>query len=304
MERRCNRRMFCKTIGFGLGAAMLGAAGAQAAPNRRLKIGHTGITWGYSPENAEQAIKDAGSLGYHGFESFGSILEAWEKKGGLRRILEEAKIPLVSAFCGANVVDPAKRKATVEKLVYWGGLIKKTGGSIVALNADGAPKKREGYVFKEHKANIVAGLNEVCQALADIGVTGALHQHTGSAIETSEEVYGVMEAVDTRVVKFGPDVGQLAKGGADPVKIVKDFIGVIEHVHLKDWDGGPYWEGYCPLGKGKVNIPAILDLLEKSKIKAMMMVELDFSKDASMTPIETARTSKAYLQKQGYEFRS
>jgi hypothetical protein len=35
-----------------------------------------------------------------------------------------------------------------------------------------------------------------------------------------------------------------------------------------------------------------------------MMVELDFSKDASMTPIETVRTSKAYLEKQGYTFRS
>jgi len=302
MERRCNRRMFCKTIGFGLGAAMLGVAGAQAAPNRRLKIGHTGITWGYSPENAEQAIKDAGSLGYHGFESFGNVLEAWEKKGGLGRLLEQAKLPLVSAFCGADLMDPAKRKDDVEKMVRWGKLIRKYGGTVAVIGPGGV--KRDGYDFSAHKANIVTSLNEICKALADIGVVGAVHQHTGTCIETRDEVYGVMEAVDTRYVKFGPDVGQLAKGGSDPAKIVKDFLELIEHVHLKDWDGGPHWEGYCPLGKGKVNIPAILELLEKSKIKAMMMVELDFSKDASMTPIETARTSKAYLEKQGYTFRS
>jgi inosose dehydratase len=304
MERRFDRRMFSKTIGFGLGAAMLGAAEAQGAPKRRLKIGHTGINWGYRPEDAEQAIKDTASLGYHGYESFGSILEAWESKGGLGRVLEASKLPLVSAFCGANVLDPAKRKDEVAKLVRWGQLIKKYGGSIVALNADGAPRKREGYVYKDHKANIVAGLNEVCKALAEIGVVGALHQHTGSCIETSDEVYSVLESVDTRYVKFGPDIGQLAKGGSDPVKIVKDFLALIEHVHLKDWNGGPYWAEYCPLGMGKVDIPAILDLLEKSKIKAMLMVELDYSKGAPMTPFETARTSKAYLEKQGYEFRS
>jgi len=36
-------------------------------------IGHTGITWGYKPENAEQAIKDVGSLGYYGMKTLESI---------------------------------------------------------------------------------------------------------------------------------------------------------------------------------------------------------------------------------------
>ena len=66
MEQRYNRRTYCKTVGLGLGAALLSSPGSQGAetPKRRLMIGHTGITWGYKPENAEQAIKDVGSLGY------------------------------------------------------------------------------------------------------------------------------------------------------------------------------------------------------------------------------------------------
>ena len=78
----------------------------------------------------------------------------------------------------------------------------------------------------------------MCKALADIGVVGALHQHTGTCVETRDETYAVMEAVDTRYVKFGPDVGQLQKGGVDPVKVVKDFLPVVRHVHMKDFDGG------------------------------------------------------------------
>ena len=183
-----------------------------------------------------------------------------------------------------------------------GNVIKKLGGSVAVIGPDG---RGPNYVFADHKADIIATLNDVCQALADIGIIGALHQHTGTCVEKRDEVYGVLEGVDTKYVRFGPDVGQLAKGGADPVEIVKHFSELIAHVHLKDWDGGQYWEQYCPLGKGKVNLPEILDLLEKSAIKKIIMVELDGSgRNAPMTPLETATIAKAYLEKQGYTFRS
>ena len=64
-----------------------------------------------------------------------------------------------------------------------------------------------------------------------------------------------MQAVDTRYLKFGPDIGQLQKGGSDPVQVVKDFLPIIHHMHLKDYSGGDAFLGY----RGKVNIPAILD---------------------------------------------
>jgi inosose dehydratase len=113
-----------------------------------------------------------------------------------------------------------------------------------------------------------------------------------------------MEAVDTRYVKFGPDVGQLQKGGSDPVQVVKDFLPVIEHMHLKDFSGGEHYVGYCPLGQGKVNLAAILDLMEGRKTAGMVMVELDSSPRMPLSGLETARIAKAFLEKQGVRFRS
>ena len=302
MERGMDRRQFASQAGLAIGAAVLGASAAEGAPKRKLKIGHTGITWGFRPEDAEQAIKDVASLGYNGFESFGNVLEAWEKKDGLKRLLDQNKLPLISAYCNANLTDPAKRKDEVEKMVRWGKLIKQCGGTVSVIGPNGA--KRPGFDFKAAKADIVATLNEIGKALAGIGVVGAVHQHTGTCILTPDEVYAVMEAVDHRYVKFGPDVGQLALGGADPVKIVKDLLPQIRHVHLKDYDNGPHWAGYGPMGKGKLDVKAVMDLLEKNKELKYVMVELDPSKDPPMTPIETARTSKEYLKKLGYGFRS
>src|SRR5690606_28885002 len=55
MQRKLNRREFAKALAVGLGAVHAMPLWAQRA--RRLKVGHTGITWGFAPEDAEGAIR-------------------------------------------------------------------------------------------------------------------------------------------------------------------------------------------------------------------------------------------------------
>jgi inosose dehydratase len=295
-----DRRTFTKVLAVGLAGAL--APGLSAQKARRLNAGHTGITWGFAPADAERAIADVASLGFHGYESFGNVLEAWEAKGGLNTILQANKLPLRSAYCPVNLTEPAKRKEEIDKIVRWGGLIKKCGGSVAVIGPNNV--KRSEYVFADAKANIVSALNDIGKALDDIGVLGVLHQHTGTCVETRDETYAVMEAVNTRYVKFGPDVGQLQKGGSDPVKVVKDFLPIVRHVHLKDYDGGEHYLGYCPLGQGKVDIAALVDLLESSGNDLMIMAELDPSPKMPLTPFEAAKINRAAFEKLGYTFRT
>jgi len=131
-----------------------------------------------------------------------------------------------------------------------------------------------------------------------------LHQHTGTCIESRDETYAIMEAADTRYLKFGPDIGQLQKGGSDPVQVVKDFLPLVQHMHLKDFSGGEEYVGYCPLGQGKVNIPAILDMMETRTLNGMIMVELDSSRNMPTTPLEAASIARKYLDKEGVQFRA
>ena len=121
---------------------------------------------------------------------------------------------------------------------------------------------------------------------------------------TRDEVYAVMDAVNTKNMKFAPDVGQLQKGGADAAKVVKDYLPLVTHMHLKDYKGWQYYGGYCRLGMGMVDIPAILKMVESKGLEVGVMVELDPSKNGPMTPRETAKTAKAYLEKMGCEFRT
>jgi inosose dehydratase len=75
--------------------------------------------------------------------------------------------------------------------------------------------------------------------------------------------------------------------------------------HMKDCNGGEHYLGYCPLGQGKVNIPALVDLLESSGNDLMMiMAELDPSPAMPLAPLEAARINKSYMQSLGYTFKS
>ena len=201
-----------------------------------------------------------------------------------------------------DLLDATKRKDELAKMRKWGDLIKKNGGHVTVLGPNGVP--RATYDFKANKANIVTSLNECSKMLTDMGIVPALHQHTGTCIETRDEVYAVLDAVDSRYVKFGPDIGQLQKGGVDPVQVVKDYLPLVRHLHLKDYSGGDAYLGYCPVGQGKVDIPAILALVKKADMQGMVMVELDPSRNMPEKAGETAAIAKKYLEKLGYGFRA
>jgi len=307
-----NRRIFSQS----LLAAALGSR-AIAAGKLTVHIGHTGLTWiplgggpgprpavdpMVDPQYVEAAVRDMAGLGFYGIELFGNQIEAMEEHGGLGALLEKYNLPLISAYCGANLSVPAQRKDSIAKTLTWAKLVKKYKGKVIVVGPNGV--RRNSYDFKAAKDDIVTTLNELGKAVTDMGLTPVLHQHTGTCVETREETYAVMESVDTRVMKFGPDIGQLQKGGSDPVKVVKDFLPLVQHMHLKDFVGGPEYLGYCPLGQGKVDIPAILSMMNGRKTDGLVMVELDSPPPQPMLAIETAKIAKAYLQKQGVTFRS
>jgi inosose dehydratase len=251
-----------------------------------------------------EAVAGIASLGFYGFETFGDILTTWEDRGGLGPVLEKYKLAMISAYCAVNLTEPAQRAAEMAKADKYCGLIKKCSGRIFVVGPNGV--KRNTYDFAANKANIVSTLNELAKRVEDHGLTPVLHQHTGTCIESRDETYAVLEAADTSHLKFGPDVGQLTKGGQDAVKVVKDFLPIVQHMHLKDYNGkDDHLAGYCPLGQGVVNVPAILDMMEGRKISGMVMGELDNDgQNISHTPPkDLVKQSRDYLETQGIRFR-
>src|SRR6201996_4075614 len=300
MTRSLPRRSFLKTAALGVGSLALpsfDAAFAKGVPAKKMRIGHTCITWGTFPRPSddatlEPALKDISAEGFWTFETFPEVLDNWDKRGLLAPLIEKYKVPLRSGYITGNLIDPSKRKDEIDRIVKLSKVIQKFHGGFIVLAPNSV--KRDSYNFQEHKADIISALDDYAAAITDLGLQTGLHQHTGTAIMTRDEVYAVMDAVDTKNLKFAPDVGQLQKGGADAAKVVKDYLPLVTHMHLKDYKGWPYYGGYCPLGMGGVDIPAILKMVESKGLEVGVMVELDPSKDGPITPLETAKSTKAY----------
>ena len=312
-----DRRTFTQGAAVALGALLLPSlpvwAQGNAAKKRNVIIGHTGITWparvftgrrgGGPPPPPDAALnetifKDVSELGFAGLELFDWQITGLDSQGLLGPFVEKYKLPLVASYTSVNLTDPSQRAATIAAAVNVGKIMKKHGGRTIVIG----PSGRVGgasYNFDEHKQNIVTTLNELGKAITDIGLIAALHQHTGTAVETRDETYATMEAVDTRYVKFGPDIGQLHKGGVDPVAVVKHFLPVVQHMHFKDFAGGSSMAGYCALGLGKVDIVGVLDLMEGRALAGMIMVELDSGGQMPYTAREAAKTAHDWLVGQG-----
>lgn len=306
-KKNLSRRDFAKTLGLGGAAALaLPNMGLSWEIQRKFDIGATFILWGYGPDDLEPALKDISQLGFHYFETFGHVIQAWdEERGGIAPLIQKYKVPIKSAFCMTDVLDPSKTKDEIKKLVHWAKLLKDAGGTLVEYCPSGI--NRKGYDYKEHKKNLISSMNDYAKAVTDQGLVCALHQHTGTPIETEEEVYFAMENLDTNYMKFGPDVGQLKKGGADPVKIFRDFVPLIEHVHLKDFEGGDNgYLGYAPLGEGKVRINKLLKILEREKDSMAGAIMFELDSDRKHTPAHTtyeaAKISRDFLEGLGYRF--
>jgi inosose dehydratase len=281
----------------------------MAAETRRLKIGHTAITW--PDEMVGDAVRVISDLGFHGIEVF-SWLIAGLKEAGRSDIFRANNIPLVSSYFSVDIVDPSKQQGEMERLVSWGGMVKALGADFATLGGNGIDRRR--FAFRESQCYITTTLVNMGRRLADIGLRLVFHPHTGTPVEKEDEIRAVLDGVNPSYVGFAPDVGQIQKGGGDPLSLVRHYISLVGLVHLKDFSGTVTFDangverdssGFCcysPLGKGVVDLPGLLAFLEASSFEGYVMVELDPGRDMPMAPQEAVRINKEYLSSLGYTF--
>lgn len=280
---------------------------------RKHGIGHTCITW--EEADVETAVSVLAELGYQGVEVFGWTLDVLKEQGKLD-LFEKNGIPLVSAYFAMNLCDTAQFEESREKGVRWARIMNSLGAKYICMG--GEDVDRRSYKFQDQKARIIRAVDEYGRIFADMGLTVCYHPHTGTPVQTEEEIRTLMESVNPDFVSFAPDVAQIQKGGADPVAVVRDYIGLVKHIHLKDYDGVPVkydgngreiditgFAGYTPLGEGVVDIPAVLDLIENSAtFHNMIMVELDGGNRTPIPQKEAVKRNREYLMRMGYAFGS
>ncbi|HXZ75664.1 MAG TPA: TIM barrel protein, partial [Streptosporangiaceae bacterium] len=158
------------------------------------------------------------------------------------------------------------------------------------------------------------GLARVVGHCRDRGYEPTFHPETGTYVEAPWEIGEILDRSD---IGLCLETGHMMMGGGDPVALLRDWGGRVNHVHLKDGvrtvmagivaDGAPatdIWsrEAFCELGRGDLDVDAILDGLRGISFGGWLVVEQDIlprSAERFARAAEEQRHNRAFLAKRG-----
>ena len=132
------------------------------------------------------------------------------------------------------------------------------------------------------RTKMVNIVNKVSRRAREKGVTCSFHPnspHT-SITRTEEDYEVILGALDKSATGWCPDVGHIINGGMDPLKKMKEYASLINHVHYKDWDGEPE---FALMGEGKVDLLGITQWLKDQDYRGWIICE-DEGKEALEDP--------------------
>ena len=291
----------------------LGAAAAAALPWPRLleagggfsvKLGYHAITWG---DESEQAIDDIAAVGFRGIQlrakdltKLGGDLEA------LKPRLEAKRLELL-CFSSGNIAEAiaGKYDEQMELHVKHARAVKALGGRQMQVTAT-RPKDRA--LVPDDFKRLGEFMNDLGQRTGDVGVRIAYHNHMDDFGEAPDDVARVLDHTQCRHVDFLLDIAHYAQGGGDAAQGVMRHRDRLTIMHLKDVRNvepvldpktGKMGKNYqfVELGRGRVDVPAVLAALKKVEFRGPAIVELDSvpDKDKGRTAKECAEVNKKYV---------
>jgi inosose dehydratase len=279
---------------------------ATRSPRRlpRASIGVVPIVWNNvdvaglsAPVDAEAILDEARRLGFDGVQDGVGFPAPADLAVGLRhRDLRLAEV-YVTLTCGPDgpTVDALGRgRDGLARLHAAGGEV-----LVVALDMTDDRVARAGRAASPETQRLSdAGWKALADVLAvlagearSLGHPLGFHGHTGTYVETPEELARLASETDAGLVGICLDTGHVTVGGGDPVAMLRRLGDRVVHVHVKDVAGdvlarlldgslSDFFEAlrariFTELGNGVVDVAGVIDALEQRDYAGWLMVEQD-----------------------------
>lgn len=261
-----------------------------------LHIGYASITWG---GNDRQAIEDISSVGYPGIQVRSNSVKEFGSGAALREMLDKYHVKMVALSSGIISIDPSIESSEIARHVSNAKFLRDAGGKYLQI-IDDRPRGRE--IVAEDYKRLGQVLTELGKRVVDVGMQLGYHNHMGAMGQTPEGLERILDAADPRYAKLELDIAHYFQGGGDPAAAVEKYRDRLLFLHLKDVEhlpaaaGGKESYRFVELGRGLVDVPAVIAALRKIDFRGWGIVELDAVPDKSRTPKESAIINKKYVQ--------
>lgn len=126
--------------------------------------------------------------------------------------------------------------------------------------------------LRERQDNCISCVNDFARRAAEKGITVSKHPNSpsGSVFRIASDYEIMMEGLDEQAIGYCPDVGHIAKGGMDPLSIVRQYRDQVNLVHYKDMFEDGKW---AQTGEGIIDFVGITNDLINTGYEGWIIME-------------------------------
>ena len=126
--------------------------------------------------------------------------------------------------------------------------------------------------LQERQKNLLSCVNALAERAADKGVVCSYHPNSpsGSVFRTAEDYKILLNGLNNKFIGYTPDLGHIAKGGMDPLAIIKEYRSLVNLVHFKDMFANGNW---APTGEGIIDFQGITQFLIDTDYEGWIVME-------------------------------
>lgn len=294
----------------------------------QLSIGNAPCSWGVEfasdPRNPpwERVLDEARAAGYRGME-LGPVGFMPEEPAVLAAALAKRGLTLIGGVVFQPFHDPEKWEQVLDATVRTAKSLSAHGAprivlidSIAPARAPFAGRGKEAPRFKGAELRAFHDRLRTAARIAteEYGLSATIHAHAGGYVDFEDEVEGLMEAVDPRLLGICLDTAHATYAGIDPVAFYRSHAGRIPYIHFKDIDPKvkakaiaermDYYKAcgdglFCKLGEGEVDFAAFRRALEDAGYSGWATVEQDCDPLRDPDTLADARFNLNYLKTAG-----
>ena len=287
----------------------------------KAKLGIAPIAWTNDdlPElggetSLETCLSESRLAGFSGVESGGKFPKTSAELGP---ILAGHKLKLVSGWYSGTVLD-ADLEAEKDRARAQLALFRDLGAAVLVYgetagtiqNKRDAPISTRRVLSDDQMRDYGRKLTDFAEFCAQERVPLSFHHHMGTAVESEHDIARLMAATG-EAVGLLYDTGHLTFAGADPLRVLDEHGGRVNHVHAKDVrkpvadaldrDRESFLDAvlkgvYTVPGDGAIDFGAVAKSLARIGYAGWFVVEAE-QDPAKAPPLEYARIGHAALTK-------
>jgi sugar phosphate isomerase/epimerase len=242
--------------------------------------------------NLEDFIKRATELGVDGVSLetcfIPSFDESYLKK--IKELLDAGNLEAVVAWGHPNGLEGGKNAEAIKDMEKHFRTCEILDVDILRMVGSSLAFRHEPHLPQIEKISKL--LKDSVKKAEDRGIKLAIENHFD--FET-DEILMIVNNMDSDYFGVTFDTGNCLRYGEEPVEMTKKLARHIFATHIKDvqlLDGANpedwYYYACTPIGKGIVNIPGIIEVLEKENYQGLYAIEIDY-----MDPVFGDDTDKA-----------